>query len=650
MPSKTDYFSSHWPSVVRELSCELLRQVAAGEPLATTFYPAISRVLADFRPGAIAIVRQRGMDWGLEPAFAAASDFRIAAVPEVVISSALEAQFIGHDSGWVAAAIASKDRAPSVLVVQLPRAAVDQVDALRPLMIGLSELAALLLQIAGDQAARAAEIQRLTTMLEIAATWQQQRDWSELLESMAEAATQLLDAQRASIFLWDRRRSLLVGRPAMGVEGGQLEVDDSAGIVGAVLGSGTAKRWDASDSESEVNRKPDAQLQFQTTSLVAVPLNNRNGKRMGVFEVINKRDGRFTDQDEQVLKELAVHAAAAIENSQERERLAQNCDKLALAVAENVQVIGESPAIVTLRKTSDRVAKTDLSVLILGENGTGKEVLARSIHLSGARRHEPFIAVNCAAIVETLLESELFGHEKGAFTDAHEARAGKFEIANGGTLFLDEIGDMSLSGQAKLLRALEEKVVVRVGGFTPISTDVRVLAATNQPLAELVRQKRFREDLFFRLNVVTLKLPPLRERGDDILLLAQHFLEDFAHKQGHRVPTLSAAAARALRSHLWPGNIRELRNLIERVSYLCTSDVIQPSDLSFSQSPSEQSDAQRLANKSLNEATRQFQIQHIQSAIQRAGRNMTEAAAMLGLHRSNLYRKMKQLDLETIDD
>lgn len=650
MPSKNDYFLSRSPPIIQALGCELLRQLAAGSGLQQTFYPAITNLLSEFRPLSLAIVRQQGMRWGLEPSFDTAPDFRADRVPEPLIAAALESHFSSDDRNWVGAALATDDRVPRVLIVQLPAANPAQVQQLRPVLLGLAELAAAVIRIATRDDATAGELQRLSTMLEIAATWQQQRDWGELLESMAEAATQLLDAQRASIFLWDRRRSLLVGRPAMGVEGGQLEVDDSAGIVGAVLASGLAKRWDASDSESEVNRKPDAQLQFKTNSLVAVPLNNRNGKRMGVFEVINKRDGRFTQQDEQVLTELAVHAAAAIENSQERERLAESCDKLAQAAAENVQVIGESPAIVALRKTSDRVAKTDLSVLILGENGTGKEVLARSIHLTGPRRREPFIAVNCAAIVETLLESELFGHEKGAFTDAHEARAGKFEIANGGTLFLDEIGDMSLGGQAKLLRALEEKVIVRVGGLTSIATDVRVLAATNQPLAELVRQKRFREDLYFRLNVVTLKLPSLRERGDDVLLLANHFLESFAHKQGHAVPTLSPAAQSALRSHPWPGNIRELRNLIERVSYLCNSDVIEPSDLTFSASPNSQSEMQVLANKSLNEATRQFQIQHIQSAIQRSGRNMTEAAAMLGLHRSNLYRKMKQLDLETLDE
>ena len=188
-----------------------------------------------------------------------------------------------------------------------------------------------------------------------------------------------------------------------------------------------------------------------------------------------------------------------------------------------MQLIGESPAIEALRSTIRRVADTELAILILGENGTGKEVVSQSIHYLSRRRDEPFIAVNCAAITETLLESELFGHEKGAFTDAHESRQGKFELASGGTLFLDEIGDLSLGGQAKLLRVLEEKVVVRVGGSKPIHTDARVIAATNQNLAEMVRQKRFRQDLYFRLNVVTLDLPPLRERGDDVMLAGRAF-------------------------------------------------------------------------------------------------------------------------------
>jgi len=293
------------------------------------------------------------------------------------------------------------------------------------------------------------------------------------------------------------------------------------------------------------------------------------------------------------------------------------------------------------------VADTELAILILGENGTGKEVVARSIHYGSRRRHEPFLPVNCASLSETLLESELFGHEKGAFTDAHEARAGKFEAASGGTLFLDEIGDMSLSGQAKLLRVLEEKNVVRVGGNREIHTDVRVLAATNQKLAELVRAKRFREDLFFRLNVVSLELPPLRDRGDDILLLAEYFLHQFCRRAGRRKPKLTAPAHKRLLSHAWPGNVRELRNLMERLAYLSTSDKIAAEELAFILSPASGGPSRVGAGLSLGEATDQFQIEHIRQSVQRARGNVSLAAKNLGVHRSNLYRKMRQLGMTT---
>ena len=301
--------------------------------------------------------------------------------------------------------------------------------------------------------------------------------------------------------------------------------------------------------------------------------------------MLNKRDGAFTADDERGLIELASHAAVALENTQQFAELLERHEKLVEQAAQDTQLVGESPAIQAIRNTIRRIADTDLAVLMLGENGTGKEVVARSIHFGSRRRKQPFIAVNCAALTETLLESELFGHEKGAFTDAHEARAGKFELASGGTLFLDEIGDMSLAGQAKLLRVLEEKTIVRVGGSKPIHTDVRVLAATNQNLAELVRAKRFREDLYFRLNVVSLELPPLRERGDDVMLLAEHFLRDFSRRAGRRVLKFTAAARKRLESHTWPGNVRELRNLMERLAYLSTGDRIEAEDLAFILSP-----------------------------------------------------------------
>ena len=296
------------------------------------------------------------------------------------------------------------------------------------------------------------------------------------------------------------------------------------------------------------------------------------------------------------------------------------------------------------------MARTELSVLILGKNGTGKEVLARQVHYQSDRRSGPFVAVNCAALVESLLESELFGHEKGAFTDAQATRMGKFELASGGTLFLDEIGDMSLGGQAKLLRVLEEKVIVRVGGSETIPVDVRVVAATNQPLEELIEQKKFRQDLFFRLSVVSLRLPPLAERGDDVLVLAEHFLNHFAAQIGRPILSFSDEAKTALRSHPWPGNVRQLRNTIERASYLSESDQITAEDLDLvggtaTSGGTGTSHEIHAAFPKLTDATKAFQVRHIEATVASTGGNMTEAASRMGLHRSNLYRKMRQLGM-----
>ncbi len=381
-----------------------------------------------------------------------------------------------------------------------------------------------------------------------------------------------------------------------------------------------------------------------------MPLRTADGEIIGAFELINKLDGDFTSDDESALVELAAHASTALANTQQIEDLLAAQQRIVDQAAQEVRLIGESRAIVALRSTIARVANTDLAVLILGENGTGKEVVSRSIHYQSSRRNKPFVAVNCAAITETLLESELFGHEKGAFTDAHESRPGKFEVADDGTLFLDEIGDLSRGGQAKLLRVLEEKIVVRVGGSKPIHTDVRVIAATNQNLAEMVRAKKFREDLYFRLNVVTLDLPPLRDRGDDVILLAEVFLADFSRKARRKAPKLTAAARKRLEQHPWPGNVRELRNLMERLAYLAPEDKIDADDLAFILSP--RSDAAALPNYDLplSDATDRFQSEFIKKAVERARGNMTDAAGMLGLHRSNLYRKMRQLGMHVDDE
>lgn len=501
-----------------------------------------------------------------------------------------------------------------------------------------------------------------TRMLQSAAAWQQLDDDKQLLESIANCCCEVLQCDRATIFLWDKARHRLVGRPAIGIEGGVLEVEDSAGIVGEVLQSGSPRWWSAGGIDGErVNRRIDQAQNFQTRSLLAVPMRNARNQIVGVFEAINAcvddhREGAFDSADVRTLSELAVHAAVAIDTQRKRMSLTRTRDRLVTQAAESNSLIGDHESIRELRVNATKVAPTDLSVLVLGKNGTGKEVLAQHIHYQSERRNGPFIAVNCAALVESLLESELFGHEKGAFTDASGARQGKFEMAHGGTLFLDEVGDLSPGGQAKLLRVLEDRIVIRVGGSTPIPVDVRVIAATNQPLQELITAKRFREDLFFRLNVVSLTLPPLAKRGDDVVLLAQHFLTHYCEKIGRVVPELTESAINAITAHSWPGNVRELRNTIERLCYLTTGDRIDAEDLIL-QNPnggildsSHASSAGMVVmtcDPNLNEATRLFQVKHVQSVIAASDGNMTEAASRLGVHRSNLYRKMRHLGMPT---
>jgi Nif-specific regulatory protein len=517
--------------------------------------------------------------------------------------------------------------------------------AAMPMLTALASLLAEQLQTIAVRSQDRQRIRRLSTILEIAQQWNRTRELEPLLVRMAEAACQLLDADRASIFLWDRRAHVLIGRPALGVPGGELRIADDRGVVGGVIQSGQPCRVDAATEPRRIDHKVDDELGYRTRNILCVPLRGKSGELFGAFELLNKRSGNFTADDEAALVELAAHAAVALENAQDRQELLSASRQMAEQAAQQVQLIGKSPKIEALRSIIRRVADTELAVLILGENGTGKEVVAQSIHYLSRRRDKPFVAVNCAAIPDTLAESELFGHEKGAFTDASETRRGKFELAAAGTLFLDEIGDLSLSGQAKLLRVVEERVLVRVGGSTPIPTEARILAATNQNLADMVRQKRFREDLYYRLNVVTVEIPPLRDRAEDIVILAEHFLTDFSKRARRKVPEITPAARQRLQAHGWPGNVRELRNLMERLAYLSAEDRVDADDLAFILAPREAAAGLADFTQPLSDATAQFQVDCIHRAIQRCGGNMSHAADQLGLHRSNLYRKMRQLNM-----
>jgi len=557
--------------------------------------------------------------------------------PARLMAEALDRETVVQQDSWCAVPLIPGTRPNEVLLVY---------DASEPQRVdGLAAALGSALAAIRGQARLQRHVSRLETILAIAHQWNQANEMEPLLVQMAEAATRFLKAERASIFLWDRPNKRLLARPALGVEQGELDLPDDVGVVGQVIRSRQPQRVDAQFGQEKIDRQVDRALSYQTRTLLCVPLLASNNRVLGAFEVLNRHDGNFDDEDEAALVELAAHAAVALENTQQWENLAARHRQSVEQAAQGVQLIGESPAMEALRSTIRRVADTDLAILILGENGTGKEVVSQQIHYLSSRRDEPFVAVNCAALTETLLESELFGHEKGAFTDAHEARQGKFELASGGTLFLDEIGDLSLSGQAKLLRVLEEKVVVRVGGSKSIHTDARVLAATNQNLAEMVRDKRFRQDLYYRLNVVTMEMPPLRDRGNDILLLAEFFLQRFCQAAHRAMPQLSAGAKKRLLAHRWPGNVRELRNLMERLAYLTQGDDIQADELAFILSPADSGPSVIPGDLGLSEATRQFQVEYIRQAINDHSGNMSQVAKTLGLHRSNLYRKMRQLGM-----
>ena len=314
-------------------------------------------------------------------------------------------------------------------------------------------------------------------------------------------------------------------------------------------------------------------------------------------------------------------------------------------------MVGDSPQMRAVRELIDRVAASDARVLITGESGTGKELVASAIHDASTRREKPFIRVNCAAIPRDLVESEMFGHERGSFTGATQARVGRFELAHSGTLFLDEIGDLSLDAQAKLLRAIEAKEIHRVGGNKSIRVDVRIIAATNHDLARAVKDGAFREDLFFRLNVIPIELPPLREREADVRQLVHHFSLLYFKRTGQIPPVWTPQAMNVLEKHAWPGNVRELANIVERISIVSpgaeiTAEyvraVLNPSDSArpIAEPPSAEIGA------GLSEVLDAHERRLIQNALDRSGRNMAEAARSLKTDRANLYRRMKRLGLE----
>jgi two-component system nitrogen regulation response regulator NtrX len=326
----------------------------------------------------------------------------------------------------------------------------------------------------------------------------------------------------------------------------------------------------------------------------------------------------------------------------EKQRLEKENIALKSSIFQELEIVGKSPKIISLKEEITKAAASQSRVIIYGESGTGKELVARSLHTASDRRNNNFIEVNCAAIPNELIESELFGHEKGSFTGAFERKKGKFELADEGTLFLDEIGDMSPAAQAKVLRIIETQEFLRVGGSKNIKVDVRIIAATNKALQDEIKKGNFREDLYFRLNVIPIHVPPLRERKDDIPLLVEYFLNSFARQYGQKIKEVSKATSQALMEYDWPGNVRELKNTIERLVIMSHANLI---DVKEPLSVIEEK-ADFYNYKTLKEARKNFESRFILKKLETNNWNVTKTADELDIERSNLHRKIKSLGID----
>jgi Nif-specific regulatory protein len=494
--------------------------------------------------------------------------------------------------------------------------------------------------------------ERLAAILAISQKMNSQRDLSALLDLIAREATSLLDCDRASIFLLDRERNELWSKVALGSDE-ILRFDARRGIAGNTALTGDTSNVKDAYSDPRFYTGIDGKTGYRTRTVLAVALRNQQGQIIGAFEALNKRIGVFTARDEDSLSALAAHAGIAIETAQLIGELRRNQDELAQQNAHlwrEVEsryathgIIGSGLRIQQVVRLIERIRDSTVNVLITGESGTGKELAAKAVHYNSPRVRKPFVALNCAALPETLLESELFGIEKGVATGVN-SRVGQFQKADGGTLFLDEIADLSLTAQAKILRVLQERVLERVGGRTSIPVDVRILAATNKDLEAEIGKGNFREDLYYRIKVIHIHMPPLREIRDEIPLLANHFLKEYCRETGRSAMEFAPEVMRKLAGSPWPGNVRQLRNEVMRLAACARQHLIEEEDLweGVPSTTREPAPAPPIKLQSLKKAVAEMEQRMIAEALQETRSNQQQAAKLLGLSRQGLINKMKR--------
>jgi len=473
-------------------------------------------------------------------------------------------------------------------------------------------------------------------------------DATKLLTQILESATRLTEGEASSLVLKNQDDGKLYFEIALGPKGRDVKkfcLNPGEGIAGWVAERGQSLIVNDVETDSRFYSEISKSIDFPTYSILAVPMLIRD-KCVGVIEILNKKNNKyFTQDDLEWLEIFAVQAAIAIENAHYFEKAKEEIGFLRNQISEDKGyhvLIAKSPEILSKLELISRIAQTDSSVLILGESGVGKELFAEQIHLQSLRKNGPFIRVNCAALPEGLLESELFGHVKGAFTDAIQNRKGRFELADGGTIFLDEIGDLPLKLQAKLLRVLQQKTFEKVGSSETISVDVRIVAATNKNIEELVKKGEFRSDLYYRLNVLPIHIPPLRSRKEDIIELANHFLKKFSRETKKQINGFTKDAIDAMLSYSWPGNVRELENAIERAIVITKEKLISSHDLLIG---TKNDDIAVYKGMNLKDALNIFKKHFIQAALESHNWNQTETARELDIQRTYLSRLIKELNI-----
>ena len=504
----------------------------------------------------------------------------------------------------------------------------------------------------------------LTLFYEVSTSIHAIRDLDEMLLNILRKIKAVFHIEGASLALHDADRKEFyfirtVEEERNGYHGGMksMRFPDHLGVAGWVLRENRLVVIQDASKDDRFFKGLDLQENFVTRSMICLPLRTRKGL-IGVLYALNKLQGEFTVGEAGLLEILSGTIAISIENARLYGELKDHAGSLEqenLRLKSQVQdsfnlqgIIGSSPAMRRVFALMDKVINTTTSVLIQGETGTGKELVARAIHYNGCLKEKPFVAENCGALSENLLESELFGHVKGAFTGAITDRKGLFELAHGGTIFLDEIGEMPVAMQVKLLRVLQEGQIRRVGGSRYINVDVRLIASTNRSLEDEVKKGTFREDLFYRVNVFPITLPPLRERREDIPMLAAHFLKKLTRKQKRPSARLTPRALNLLSQYNWPGNVREFQNEIERALTLAGRDkAIREEFLSEKINASSRSRISIPETEcTLQEITQRIEQQMIVEALEKTGGNRSQAARILGLTRQGLLNKIARYQIK----